>query len=416
MKEKRIKNFNKKRCILESAQKFFGEHVREDGYVTNSWDDGHIVPLFNWQASAVLPWNLALDILLSGEYDPSMRTIKRFAGWLKAAASLSHLAKILEKGTGNGMLSDRTKLHPFDLFLKKPSPGKAERELRQLKKRVNAVLKPYGLYVSWAVLGEVYANYYDGMDINELVNIAAGKTIQAELDYLSGGRFNFFDNPEAFLSSGVGVGKIKEMAILPSREDNDFWEIVVHEVTKNGLNIQKAVQRAKKRVLPPTVVAKKRNDATRRILSGLKTKNLVKKVLFETYYITVREDGYVKFEVENWYYGTKESKWRDYDAFNDASKLSPEKYVQVLNELRDNTVPPLEYRKLKTKTIQTANMGSCQCGNCYCIVREDGMIRYDGNEVWQCSGWQRFYSDDCRHYNSGLSEEKYLAALTELRE
>ena len=74
--------------------------------------------------------------------------------------------------------------------------------------------------------------------------------------------------------------------------------------------------------------------------------------------------------------------------------------------------------KEKNIVVTTAWMGSCQCGDCYCAVWEDGTIQYQGNESWQRSERRMPFRDSngCwteprRHYNSELMESAYKEAM-----
>ena len=68
-------------------------------------------------------------------------------------------------------------------------------------------------------------------------------------------------------------------------------------------------------------------------------------------------------------------------------------------------------------TVITQSAGSCRCGDCMCFVRNDGMIRYWGNEDWQRSEWKEFdgIKEVRRAYNSQLSVKDYDETMKQLK-
>lgn len=76
----------------------------------------------------------------------------RFGGWLKAAAKLPAVRKLLQKSQSrNGVNSPWTKIDLRDLVAHFPSPGALERRLWAVKKRAEAILLAYegGIKPSW---------------------------------------------------------------------------------------------------------------------------------------------------------------------------------------------------------------------------------------------------------------------------
>ena len=63
--------------------------------------------------------------------------------------------------------------------------------------------------------------------------------------------------------------------------------------------------------------------------------------------------------------------------------------------------------------IKTSNMGSCQCGDCYCKVFADGTIQYEGSEKWQQSERRAFAGNEeqNRPYSSMLTVLDYNKAM-----
>lgn len=75
----------------------------------------------------------------------------------------------------------------------------------------------------------------------------------------------------------------------------------------------------------------------------------------------------------------------------------------------------------KSIEIVTAGMGSCHCGDCYCVVFTDGTIQYQGMERWQRSNRRMpirdtdgRWAEPYRMYHSELDELEYLSAIEEL--
>ena len=67
-------------------------------------------------------------------------------------------------------------------------------------------------------------------------------------------------------------------------------------------------------------------------------------------------------------------------------------------------------------TVVTANMGSCQCGNCCCRVYADGDIQYVGEYPWQCSPKRAYLGEKepRREYGSQLEVGEYRCAMGQL--
>ena len=63
--------------------------------------------------------------------------------------------------------------------------------------------------------------------------------------------------------------------------------------------------------------------------------------------------------------------------------------------------------------VRTEGTGFRRCGNCYCAVREDGMIQYQGLTLWQRSEWKDFEgeAEPLRPFGAEISERQYAAAL-----
>lgn len=80
--------------------------------------------------------------------------------------------------------------------------------------------------------------------------------------------------------------------------------------------------------------------------------------------------------------------------------------------LENLPVEPLEFL-----AVETARMGSCQCGDCLCRVYADGEIAYAGGETWQRSEKRKFLWDEepSRKYNSQLGVRDYRETVAELQ-
>ena len=78
----------------------------------------------------------------------------RFSGWLLAIRKNWGLKKAIEAATSiNGMGSTYTKVDPFRIFERFPSPHRAERHVWKVRRRANRILASYGISVSWKSLG-----------------------------------------------------------------------------------------------------------------------------------------------------------------------------------------------------------------------------------------------------------------------
>lgn len=103
-----------------------------------------------------LPWNLTN--MVNAEVAPDsyprfvskagaekvVKKVQRFCGWLKAAAELRALSRVIEKTqSSRGMWSPRTTIHLWDFAEKHSSPGALERKLWAVRNRADAILSAY---------------------------------------------------------------------------------------------------------------------------------------------------------------------------------------------------------------------------------------------------------------------------------
>lgn len=142
-----------------------------------------------------LPWNLATHgpyvglswgkkYRLEGKHASIVEETARFCGWIRAAATSPVLVRVLkENTTPNGMGSPYTRLDPWELAKRHPSPGRAGRFLVQVRRRANQILKPYGLRVSWVALGDMMLKG-SIRSVGKAAKLAAAGTIKG---FLNGG-------------------------------------------------------------------------------------------------------------------------------------------------------------------------------------------------------------------------------------
>ncbi len=142
-----------------------------------------------------LPWNLAVHgpyvglswgkkYRLEGKHALIVEEVAMFCGWLRAAATSPVLVRVLkENTTPNGMGSPYTRLDPWELAKRHPSPGRAGRFLVQVRRRANQILEPYGLHVSWLALGDMMLKG-SIRSVGKAAKLAAAGTIK---HFLNGG-------------------------------------------------------------------------------------------------------------------------------------------------------------------------------------------------------------------------------------
>lgn len=100
----------------------------------------------------------------------------RFAGWLKKAAELRGLVRLIARTTStNGMNSPYTELDIYRLFDRFSSPHSAERKLWKVLHRANQILAPYGISVSYA--GLAYAMSHGDRRTGKSARRAAEATV-----------------------------------------------------------------------------------------------------------------------------------------------------------------------------------------------------------------------------------------------
>ena len=115
-----------------------------------------------------IPWNIENMVnanVAPGSYpryasragaEKVVKKVQRFCGWLKAAADLYGVRKVVEKTqSSRGMWARRTTLHLWDFAARNPSPGKLERKLWKVKVRAEAILSAFeGQKPSWASIAQ----------------------------------------------------------------------------------------------------------------------------------------------------------------------------------------------------------------------------------------------------------------------
>ncbi len=79
------------------------------------------------------------------EANAEIEKYARLGGWIRAAAKLPGVRRVLQKGMcRNGMNSPYTVVTPYELAEQYPSPGALERKLWAVKERASAILSAYG--------------------------------------------------------------------------------------------------------------------------------------------------------------------------------------------------------------------------------------------------------------------------------
>ena len=114
----------------------------------------------------------------------------RFAGWLRKAAELPGLVRLMERTTSpRGMNSPYTELWLYSLFDRFPSPHAAERKYWKVLNRANQILAPYGISVSYAGLAEALTGR-NARRTGKAARVAAEETVAQYTDYRFGERLN----------------------------------------------------------------------------------------------------------------------------------------------------------------------------------------------------------------------------------
>jgi hypothetical protein len=137
---------------------------------------------------------------LQEEAQEMVSVAARFAGWLRAAATLPALTWLVAKATSSaGMNSPYTAVNLYDLAKAWPSPGRLARTIAQVRARANEILKPYGLRVSARAIALVVIRKGDQRAIGKMARRAASGTVNQLL------RGRFTGKPVEVLSKACGM-------------------------------------------------------------------------------------------------------------------------------------------------------------------------------------------------------------------
>jgi hypothetical protein len=103
--------------------------------------------------------------------------VARFIGWLKKAAEIPELIWVIKNTqTHRGMNSPYLQLNLYTFAKRHPSPHRAGRFVRRLRKRANRILFGYGLKLSWRALGDTLE--YGPRCVGKAAMFAAAKTVE----------------------------------------------------------------------------------------------------------------------------------------------------------------------------------------------------------------------------------------------
>ncbi len=192
--------FRRFRCRITGE-----EYLKMDG-ATIDWK--HLSGLVREAVEASgfenLPWNL--DNLVNANVAPGsypffaseagkervVKKVQRFCGWLRAAAKLPGVRRVIEKTQSScGMWSPRTLVHLWDLASHHPSPGALERKLWSVRRRADAIFSAYKgeQKASWASIAQ-----------SLLITQQTGKAaVMAVAGTLSGDTFRMYRNARDWL-------------------------------------------------------------------------------------------------------------------------------------------------------------------------------------------------------------------------
>lgn len=99
-----------------------------------------------------LPYNLSM-----GTWGKTSEEIRRFCGWIKAAAEFPVLVRLISRSTSRrGQNSPYTYVDLWDLATAHPSPGHFARFLVKVRNRASQILEPYGLRPSWVAMAKIF--------------------------------------------------------------------------------------------------------------------------------------------------------------------------------------------------------------------------------------------------------------------
>jgi hypothetical protein len=150
-------------------------------------------------------------VLSVKEADQQILSHGRFGGWIRAAATLRGCRKIIEKTqSSRGINSGRTTVDLWTLVQNNPSPGGFEEKVWKVRRRANQVLKPYGISVSWASIGQVLQG--GCRNIGKAARRAVEKTVQNYLSYYTyEANYRPYGNMDRcfFLKAGRGLAELK---------------------------------------------------------------------------------------------------------------------------------------------------------------------------------------------------------------
>lgn len=147
-------------ALVDNGADWFISETGKDPFPYNlTHGQGRVDLIHAAGAEEIGPYGRRLSI---DEADRLIETAARIGGWLKAAAQLPALRRVLERGLSpRGMNSPRTKICPFTLWKKFPSPGKLNRTLWKVRRKADHILNAYGgERAPWADIA--YALLLDG--------------------------------------------------------------------------------------------------------------------------------------------------------------------------------------------------------------------------------------------------------------
>lgn len=194
-----------------------------------------------------LPWNLGNMVnanVAPGSYprfasragaEEVVKKVQRFCGWLKAAADLPALRRVVKKTQSpHGMWSMRTVVHLWDFAERHPSPGKVERKLWKVRERAEAILSAFeGQKPSWASIAQAL-----------LVTQQVGKAaVMAVAGTLSGDSFSMYRDARQWLvdyhlckveDTSDGVEALREAEPRLTKAGIDVFRIAIPVMSRSG--------------------------------------------------------------------------------------------------------------------------------------------------------------------------------------